>query len=82
VSLNDSQSTGQNDRIYPRQAWAILILDAMGDARIHPEAFGEQAEANQEALRLNRSGLKVKVYPININSWGQFDSQQMWFGKD
>ena len=66
----------------PRQAWAILILDAMGDARIHPEAFGEQAEANQEALRLNRSGLKVKVYPININSWGQFDSQQMWFGKD
>jgi hypothetical protein len=49
---------------------------------VHPEGFLHQAEANRKALQLNRSGLRVEVFSVEINSWGDFDSQLLWFGKD
>ncbi len=65
----------------PRQVWVILIRDG-NNSRVHPEGFAKQAEANVQALRLNRSGMKVTVVPVSINSWGDFGSQNLWFGKD
>lgn len=66
----------------PRMVWVILIHEKSGESRVHPEGFLHQAEANRMALQLNRSGLRVVVFPVEINSWGDFNSQLFWFGKD
>jgi len=66
----------------PRRVWVVLISEPTGECRVHPEGFLHQDEANRQALQLNRSGRPVKVFPVEINSWGNFDSQVLWFGKD
>jgi hypothetical protein len=66
----------------PRRVWVVLIHEKSGGCRVHPEGFLHQAEANRKALQLNRSGLRVEVFSVEINSWGDFDSQLLWFGKD
>jgi|DEB0MinimDraft_3_1074331.scaffolds.fasta_scaffold639183_1 hypothetical protein len=66
----------------PRRVWVVVIHEKSGGCRVHPEGFLHQDEANRKALQLNRSGLRVEVFPVEINSWGNFDSQLLWFGKD
>jgi hypothetical protein len=49
---------------------------------VHSEAYQNQSDANRMALKFNRAGHQVEVLPVSINSWGDFDSQRLWFGKD
>jgi hypothetical protein len=62
--------------------WVVLIHDSVNGCRVHSEAYQNQTDANRMALKFNRAGHQVEVLPVSINSWGDFDSQSFWFGKD